>query len=70
MSECSPLPSLAALQRLAHLIVNSIVWVGGREGGVMEVKWGREGEVALRKRDTLIFRNVRRVNVENRRLGI
>lgn len=33
----------------------------------MEVRWGA---VALRERDTLIFRNVRRVNVENWRLGI
>lgn len=31
--------------------------------------WGVE-EVALRERDTLIFRNVRRVNVEDWRLGI
>lgn len=50
--------------------------VGGREmgGGDMEVRWwggwrGQEG-FALRERDTLIFRNVRRVNVENWRLGI
>lgn len=37
----------------------------------MEVRWWREvGVVALREGDTLIFRNVRRVNVENWRLGI
>lgn len=70
LSKCSLLPSLATLQRLAHLTVNSILWVGGKEEGDMEVKWWREGAVALRERDTLIFRNVRRVNVENRRLGI
>ena len=44
---------------------------GGGGGGDMEVRWWREvGAVALRERDTLIFRNVRRVNVENWRLGI
>lgn len=31
---------------------------------------GGAGGFALRERDTLIFRNVRRVNVENWRLGI
>ncbi len=63
----SALLSLATLQRLADLTVNSVLWVGGEEGGDMEVRWGA---VALRERDTLIFRNVRRVNVENWRLGI
>ena len=69
----SALLSLATLQRLADLTVNSVLWVGGGGGGGgdMEVRWWREvGAVALRERDTLIFRNVRRVNVENWRLGI
>lgn len=59
--------NLATLQRLADLTVNSVLWGGGRRHGG-EVVQG--GVVALRERDTLIFRNVRRVNVENWRLGI
>lgn len=67
----SALLSLATLQRLADLTVNSVLWIGG--GGGRRLRWGgggRWGVVALRERDTLIIQNVRRVNVENWRLGI